>query len=210
MLFDMETLPPQDRYKILASSVVPRPIAWVTTRSRAGVVNAAPFSFFNAMGSDPPTVAIGILPREGRLKDTATNIVETAEFVVNLVSEDNAEAMNVTCIDAPPDIDELQLARLTPVPSRSVAPPRIGEAPVAFECRVLASLVTGPLQTIVVGRVVCAHVADAFVLDARRCHLDTPALRLIARMHGSGVYARSSDRFEMRRPTWAEWQARDR
>jgi flavin reductase (DIM6/NTAB) family NADH-FMN oxidoreductase RutF len=210
MLFDMETLPPQDRYKILASSVVPRPIAWVTTRSRAGVVNAAPFSFFNAMGSDPPTVAIGILPREGRLKDTATNIVETAEFVVNLVSEDNAEAMNVTCIDAPPDIDELQLARLTAVPSRSVAPPRIGEAPVAFECRVLASLVTGPLQTIVVGRVVCAHVADAFVLDARRCHLDTPALRLIARMHGSGVYARSSDRFEMRRPTWAEWQARDR
>jgi flavin reductase (DIM6/NTAB) family NADH-FMN oxidoreductase RutF len=210
MLFDMETLPPQDRYKILASSVVPRPIAWVTTKSRAGVVNAAPFSFFNAMGSDPPTVAIGILPREGRLKDTATNIVETAEFVVNLVSEDNAEAMNVTCIDAPPDIDELQLARLTAVPSRSVAPPRIGEAPVSFECRILASLVTGPLQTIVVGRVVCAHVADAFVLDARRCHLDTPALRLIARMHGSGVYARSGDRFEMQRPTWAEWQARDK
>jgi flavin reductase (DIM6/NTAB) family NADH-FMN oxidoreductase RutF len=210
MLFDMETLPPKGRYKILASSVVPRPIAWVTTKSRAGIVNAAPFSFFNAMGSDPPTVAIGILPREGRLKDTATNIVETAEFVVNLVSEDNAEAMNVTCIDAPPDIDELQLARLTPVPSRSVAPPRIGEAPVSFECRILASLVTGPLQTIVVGRVVCAHVADAFVLDARRCHLDTPALRLIARMHGSGVYARSGDRFEMQRPTWAEWQARDK
>jgi flavin reductase (DIM6/NTAB) family NADH-FMN oxidoreductase RutF len=209
MLFDMETLPPQGRYKILASSVVPRPIAWVTTKSRAGIVNAAPFSFFNAMGSDPPTVAIGILPREGRLKDTATNIVETAEFVVNLVSEDNAEAMNVTCIDAPPDIDELQLARLTAVPSRSVAPPRIGEAPVSFECRILASLVTGPLQTIVVGRVVCAHVADAFVLDAKRCHLDTPALRLIARMHGSGVYARSSDRFEMPRPTWAEWQTRD-
>jgi flavin reductase (DIM6/NTAB) family NADH-FMN oxidoreductase RutF len=210
MLFDMETLPPQDRYKILASSVVPRPIAWVTTRSRAGIVNAAPFSFFNAMGSDPPTVAIGILPREGRLKDTATNIVETGEFVVNLVSEDNAEAMNVTCIDAPPDIDELQLAKLTAVPSRSIAPPRIGEAPVSFECRILASLVTGPLQTIVVGRVVCAHVADAFVLDARRCHLDTPALRLIARMHGSGVYARSSDRFEMQRPTWSEWRARDK
>jgi flavin reductase (DIM6/NTAB) family NADH-FMN oxidoreductase RutF len=210
MLFDMETLPAHDRYKILASSVVPRPIAWVTTKSRAGVVNAAPFSFFNAMGSDPPTVAIGILPREGRLKDTATNIVETGEFVVSLVSEDNAEAMNVTCIDAPPDTDELQLAKLTALPSRSVAPPRIGEAPVSFECRILASLVTGPLQTIVVGRVVCAHVADAFVLDARRCHLDTPALRLIARMHGSGVYARSSDRFEMQRPTWAEWQARDK
>jgi flavin reductase (DIM6/NTAB) family NADH-FMN oxidoreductase RutF len=209
MLFDMEALPPQDRYKILAASVVPRPIAWVTTKSRAGVVNAAPFSFFNAMGSDPPTLAIGILPREGRLKDTATNITETGEFVVNLVSEDNAEAMNVTCIDAPPDIGELQLAKLTAVPSRSIAPPRIGEAPVSFECRILASLVTGPLQTIVIGRVVCAHIADAFVLDAKRCHLDTPALRLIARMHGSGVYARSTDRFEMQRPTWAEWQARE-
>jgi flavin reductase (DIM6/NTAB) family NADH-FMN oxidoreductase RutF len=205
MLFDMETLPPQDRYKILTASVVPRPIAWVTTKSRAGIVNAAPFSFFNAMGSDPPTVVLGIMPRDGRLKDTAANIQETAEFVVNLVSEANAQAMNVTCIDSPPEIDELQLAKLTPVPSRSVAPPRIGESPVSFECRLLASLVTGPLQSLVVGRVVCAHVDDAFVLDAKRCHLDTTAMQLIGRMHGSGVYARTSDRFEMQRPTWAAW-----
>jgi flavin reductase (DIM6/NTAB) family NADH-FMN oxidoreductase RutF len=205
MLFDMETLPPQDRYKILTASVVPRPIAWVTTKSRAGIVNAAPFSFFNAMGSDPPTVVLGIMPRDGRLKDTAANIQETAEFVVNLVSEANAQAMNVTCIDSPPGIDELQLAKLTPVPSRSVAPPRIGESPVSFECRLLASLVTGPLQSLVVGRVVCAHVDDAFVLDATRCHLDTTAMQLIGRMHGSGVYARTSDRFEMQRPTWAAW-----
>ena len=105
MLFDMETLPQQDRYKILAASVVPRPIAWVTTKSRDGIVNAAPFSFFNAMGADPPTVVLGIMPREGRLKDTAANIQETAEFVVNLVSQANAEAMNVTCIDAPPEVD---------------------------------------------------------------------------------------------------------
>jgi flavin reductase (DIM6/NTAB) family NADH-FMN oxidoreductase RutF len=208
MLFDMEALPPQDRYKLLAASVVPRPIAWITTKSRAGIVNAAPFSFFNAMGSDPPTLAIGIVPREGRLKDTATNIIETGEFVVNLVSEANVEAMNVTCIDAPPDVDELELAQLTAVPSRSIALPRIGESPVSFECRVLSSLVTGPLQTIVIGRVVCVHVADRFVLDARRCHLDTPALRLVARMHGSGGYLRSTDQFELQRPIWAEWQAR--
>jgi flavin reductase (DIM6/NTAB) family NADH-FMN oxidoreductase RutF len=149
------------------------------------------------------------MPRDGRLKDTAANIMETGEFVVNLVSEANAEAMNVTCIDAPPDIDELELAKLTRVPSRSVGPPRIGEAPVSFECRMLTSLVTGPLQTIVVGRVVCAHVDDRFVLDAKRCHLDTTALGLIARMHGSGVYLRSTDRFEMARPTWAEWRARE-
>ena len=208
MLFDMETLPQQDRYKILVASVVPRPIAWVTTRSRAGIVNAAPFSFFNAMGADPPTVVLGIMPREGRLKDTAANIQETAEFVVNLVSEANAEAMNITCIDAPPGVDELELAKLTPVPSVAVAPPRIGESPISFECRLLAALVTGPLQTIVIGRVVRAHVDDAFVLDAKRCHLDTPKLQLIGRMHGSGVYVRSTDRFEMQRPTWAEWQKR--
>jgi flavin reductase (DIM6/NTAB) family NADH-FMN oxidoreductase RutF len=208
MLFDMETLPQQDRYKILASSVVPRPIAWVTTRSRAGVVNAAPFSFFNAMGADPPTLALGLIPREGRLKDTAANIQETAEFVVNLVSEANAEAMNITCIDAPAEVDELQLAKLTPVPSRSVAPPRIGESPVSFECRLIAAMVVGPLQTVVLGRVVCAHIDDALVLDAQRCHLDTPKLQLIGRMHGSGVYVRTGDRFEMQRPTWAEWQKR--
>src|SRR5262245_41936408 len=169
MLFDMETLPQQDRYKILAASVVPRPIAWVTTKSRAGLVNAAPFSFFNAMGADPPTVAIGIMPREGRLKDTAANLQETAEFVVNLVPEATAEAMNITCIDAPPGVDELDLAKLTAVPSDAVAPPRIGESPVSFECRLIASLVTGPLQTIVIGRVVRAHIHDAFVLDAKRC-----------------------------------------
>lgn len=206
MLFDMETLPQQDRYKILAASVVPRPIAWVTTRSRDGLVNAAPFSFFNAMGSDPPTVALGLLPREGRLKDTAANIQETAEFVVNLVSEANAEAMNVTCIDAPPEVDELELAGLTPVPSLKVAPPRIGESPVAFECRLIAAMVVGPRQTIVIGRVVAAHIDDACVLNAERCHIDTPQLRLIGRMHGSGVYVRTADRFEMQRPTWAEWR----
>jgi flavin reductase (DIM6/NTAB) family NADH-FMN oxidoreductase RutF len=210
MLFDMESLPPQDRYKVLAATVVPRPIAWITTTSRAGIVNAAPFSFFNAMGNDPPTVVIGIMSRDGRLKDTAANIFETGEFVVNLVAEANAEAMNITCIDAPPGVNELVLAKLTAAPSRAVAPPRIAESPVSFECRILASLVTGPLQTIVVGRVVCAHVDDAFVLDAERCHIDTPALRLVSRMHGRGVYLRSTDRFEMERPVWAEWQAREK
>ena len=210
MLFDMETLPPQDRYKILTASVVPRPIAWVTTKSRTGSSTPRRSAFSTPWAAIRRRLRSASCPREGRLKDTAANIQETAEFVVNLVSEANAEAMNVTCIDAPPGVDELDLAKLTPVASRSVAPPRIGESPVAFECRLLASLVTGPLQTIVIGRVVCAHIDDAFVLDAKRCHLDTPALQLIGRMHGSGVYVRSADRFEMPRPTWAEWQKQGR
>ena len=122
MLFDMEALEAQNRYKILAATVTPRPIAWVTTLSESGVVNAAPYSFFNAMGHEPPTVAIGLLAGSGRFKDTAANILETGEFVVNLVAETNAEAMNVTCIDAPPDVDELALAGLTPAASHRGAP----------------------------------------------------------------------------------------
>lgn len=204
MLFDFEALPAQERYKIMTATIVPRPIAWVTTMSRAGVVNAAPFSFFNMMGNDPPTLAIGIMPQNGRLKDTAANILETGEFVVNLVSEANAQAMNETCIDAPPEIDELALAGLTALPSRSVAAPLIAEAPVAFECRMLTSLVTGPLQTIVIGRVLAAHVDDRFVIDAERRYIDTPALNLVARMHGSGAYLRSTEMFHMDRPSWAE------
>jgi len=205
-VFDMEALEAPSRYKILAATVTPRPIAWVTTLSEDGVVNAAPYSFFNAMGHEPPTIAIGLLGREGRFKDTAANILATAEFVVNLVSEPNAEAMNLTCIDAPPDIDELALAGLTPVPSHKIRPPRIAESPVSFECRTLASLVTGPHQTVVIGRVLCAHVDEAAVQDKERCYIDTQALQLIGRMHGSGWYARCTDLFQMDRPSWAEWQ----
>jgi flavin reductase (DIM6/NTAB) family NADH-FMN oxidoreductase RutF len=206
MLFDMETLEAQNRYKILASTVTPRPIAWVTTLSEDGVVNAAPYSFFNALGHEPPTLALGLLAGKGRFKDTATNILASGEFVVNLVSEKNAEAMNVTCIDAPPEIDELALAGLTPAPSHAVRPPRIAESPVSFECRVLTSLVTGPRQTIVIGRILRAHIDDAVVQDKDRCYIDTEGLRLIGRMHGSGWYARCTDLFQMDRPTWAEWQ----
>ena len=206
MIFDMETLEAQNRYKILASTVTPRPIAWVTTLSEDGVVNAAPYSFFNALGHEPPTLALGLLAGKGRFKDTATNILASGEFVVNLDSEKNAEAMNITCIDAPPEIDELVLAGLTPAPSHAVRPPRIAESPVSFECRVLTSLVTGPRQTIVIGRIVRAHIDDAFVQDKERCYIDTPALRLVGRMHGSGWYARCTDLFEMTRPSWVERQ----
>ena len=207
MEFDMERLDPDSRYKILTASVTPRPIAWVTTLSEAGVVNAAPYSFFNVMGHEPPTVAIGLLRRAGSFKDTAANILDTGEFVVNLVSHPLAEAMNLTCMDAPPEIDELAAAKLQAAPSLRIKPPRIADAPVSFECRVLASLVTGPRQTVVIGRVVYAHVQDPLVLDAERCHLDTAAMDLVARMHGSGWYSRQTDLFQLTRPSYADWLA---
>lgn len=206
--FDFQAMPPGDRYRIMVSTVVPRPIAWVVTRSPAGVLNAAPYSFFNVLGDDPVVVALGILSRGGTgaaFKDTSGNILETREFVVHLVSEPVAAAMNQTCIDAPPGVSELELAGLDTVPSLKVAPPRIAASPVAFECRVLHLIETGPRQVVVLGQVVQAHVAERFLHgNPDRPRVDTPALQMVGRMHGSGVYARTTDLFEMDRP--GPWQ----
>lgn len=201
MLFDMGQLPADIRYKILTATVTPRPIAWVTTRSRDGIANAAPFSFFNVLGHEPPTVVLGLLrhPNKG-LKDTAQNIVATGEFVAHLVPHQMAEAMNATGVDAPPEVDEIELAGLETLPSQMVAPPRIKACPVALECRSLSVQETGPRQLAVIGEIVCAHVAEQFVIDARRGHIDTIGLELIARMHGSGWYARPRDLFQLVRP----------
>ncbi|SDO50277.1 flavin reductase family protein [Afipia sp. GAS231] len=201
MLFDMNALPADIRYKILTATVTPRPIAWITTQAANGTTNAAPFSFFNVMGHEPPTVAVGILrsPERG-FKDTANNILSTGEFVIHLVTAAMAEAMNATCVNVPPEVDELKWAGIRVEPSNMVAPPRIADCPVAFECRSLASVVTGPYQVTVIGQIVCAHVSDEFVVDARRGYIDTPALKLISRMHGSGWYAHSTDLFQLARP----------
>ena len=176
MRFDLEGLDPSVIYKLLAATVVPRPIAWITTRDREGRVNAAPYSFFNVMGSRPPIVAVGIQadPERG-LKDSARNIVETGEFVVNLVPEHLLEAMNITAVEAPFGVDETSLAGLEISESKHIRAPRLAASPVSFECVNQASLTTGPAQTLVVGRVLAVYVQDAFVKDAERGHIDTPS-----------------------------------
>ena len=200
MLFDLTTLPPLDQYKLLASTVVPRPIAWVVSLSAEGRLNAAPFSFFNVFGAGPPILCIGIgARRPGDCKDTGENIRQTGEFVVNLVAHDNAEAMNVTAIEFGPEIDELAEAKLTTLPSFKVRPPRIAESPVAMECLRHSIIEFGPDRALVIGEVVAMHVRDDAVLDAERCHIDTPKLDLIGRMHGGGWYSRTTDRFDMPR-----------
>jgi len=206
MEFDFATLSAADRYKLIASSVTPRPIAWLTTQSAAGVPNAAPYSFFNAISGDPTLVVIGIMRRaNGTHKDSAANILETGEFVVNLVAEHDAEAMNFTCIDAPPEFDEGLHAGLELVPSSAVAPQRIATAPVSLECKLYQSIEAGR-TTIILGEVIRFHISDAFV-DPERLHVDAAAMGLIARMHGRGVYARTTDLFEMNRPDFAAWAA---
>jgi len=206
MQFDFEAMWSMQCFEFLTGTVVPRPIALITTLSADGKPNAAPYSFFNIMGIDPPVVALGVLSApHGRMKDTGNNILATGEFVANLVSEELAEAMNVTCIDAPPGVDELAIAGLATTPSVKVAPPRVASSPVAFECRVHASVPVAPDQLIVIGRIVEAHVADPFILDAQRYLFDTPALQLIGSMHGAKWYARTTDLFAMERPVWADW-----
>jgi flavin reductase (DIM6/NTAB) family NADH-FMN oxidoreductase RutF len=206
MLFDFETLAVQDRYKLLVSTVVPRPIAWVVTQDAGGRLNAAPYSFFNVFSADPPVVVFGIGGRKpGDVKDTGQNIRETGQFTVCLVNQDAAQAMNVTAIDFPPEVDELVEAGLTTVASTRVKPPRIAESPVALECERFLIVELNTDRALVLGRVVAMHVRDDCVLDAQRCHIDTPKLDLIGRLHGGGWYTRTADRFEMPRIPLEGW-----
>jgi flavin reductase (DIM6/NTAB) family NADH-FMN oxidoreductase RutF len=208
MLFDFETIDPRDCYKLVVSSVVPRPIAWVVSQDAAGAVNAAPYSFFNVFTDDPVVVGFGCGPRpRGALKDTGANIRATGEFVVNLVPESAIHGMNVTAIDFPPGTDELAEAGLTKAASAKVKPPRIAESPVALEC-VTFQLIPVGHHTIVLGRVVAMHIHDDCVLDPAKHYVDTPKLGLVGRMHGRGWYTRTTDRFEVPRMTVAEWEAK--
>ena len=207
MLFDFAETRNENVYKLLVSTVAPRPIAWVTTQDVDGTLNAAPFSFFNAMSGNPPVVAIGIGGRgPGDIKDTGGNIRRTGQFVVNLVNYKLAQQMNVTAIDFPKSVDELHQAGLTTAPSRHVKPPRIAEAPVAMECDRLVIVEVGIDRAVVLGTVRAIHVQDDCVLDRERCYIDTPKLDLIGRMHGGGWYARTTDRFEMPRIAVDDWQ----
>ena len=206
MQFDFKTMKPMDRYELLLGTVVPRPITIVTTLSADGALNAAPYSLFNVVSHDPPVIMIAVLAHpDGRLKDTASNILATREFVVNLVPQSLAEAMNITCIDAPPGRNELELVGLETAPSANVQPPRIAASPVAFECHLSTSLSFGPNQAVIFGEVANAFVADAFVLDAVHGVADTPKLELFGAMHAARWYSTTADRFEMTRPTWAQW-----
>jgi len=204
MKFDMRALSMGARYKIVNSTITPRPIAWITSMSKAGVVNAAPYSFFNAVGTEPPLIVLGLLkePMSRGLKNTASNIIETGEFVVNLVCEADAEKMNLTSVDAPADVSEIDYAGIETVPSDAVAPPRIATSPVSFECRKVTALDIGTHQTVVIAEILVAHIADAFVTDPERHYLDTKAMKLIGRTHGSGWYVRNSDEFQMDRPRY--------
>jgi flavin reductase (DIM6/NTAB) family NADH-FMN oxidoreductase RutF len=201
MRFDMDKLAGRDRYKLLTGVVVPRPIALVTTLDGRGGVNAAPFRFFNAMGADPALVVLGIGNRSREEpKDTAKYIRASGEFVVNIVTDDIAEHMNVTSCDFPTGVDELAAAGLTAAASHIVKPPRVAESPVNMECREVSTTEIGR-NRIILGEVLCMHVRDDLV-DARRFHVHTEKLHAIGRMHAPGWYTRTRELFEMERPIY--------
>jgi flavin reductase (DIM6/NTAB) family NADH-FMN oxidoreductase RutF len=186
-------------YPILASLIVPRPIALVTTISPSGKINAAPFSFFNVLGAEPPILAVAPGDRDdGSPKDTARNIRLTHEFVVNLVDEALAEAMNKCAASLPYGEDELQHAGLRPCESSVVKPPRIAEAPVSLECKEWGTLNIGD-NRVVIGLVKRLHLRDElFDPEKKRVHSDR--LFLIGRMASPHWYCRTRDRFELIRP----------
>jgi flavin reductase (DIM6/NTAB) family NADH-FMN oxidoreductase RutF len=201
--FDLATLSKADTYKLLASVIVPRPIAWIVSRDAQGTVNAAPFSFFNILSSDPPIVAIGFShapDRDG--KDTLFNLRSRGEFVVNLVPEELAEAMNTTATNAPRGLDETQLAGLETAASSVVNIPRIAQSPVALECRLWQELEPGGSSTIVLAKIVYVHVREDAFSDLARLHIDTAQLRLIGRMAGGGGYTTTRDTFNIDRRNW--------
>jgi flavin reductase (DIM6/NTAB) family NADH-FMN oxidoreductase RutF len=191
-----------DNYKLLTNLVIPRPIAWVTSLSETGVVNLAPFSFFNAVSSNPIYVVIGIGNRDnGEPKDTALNIKATGDFVVNLVTEDLLGSMNISAVEFPPDQSELTAANLHAAPSVHVKAPRLAQAQVSLECK-LSSLQPLGANTLVIGEVVMFHVADQLL--GPRSHINNFAP--IGRLGSPSTYCRTNDRFEIPRITYARWQ----
>ncbi|MEQ1695916.1 MAG: flavin reductase family protein [Hyphomicrobiaceae bacterium] len=193
-----------DNYKLLTNLVVPRPIAWVTSVDPGGTVNLAPFSFFNAVSSDPMYVVVSVGSRDdGMPKDTAANITATGEFVVNLVTEDLVEPMSVSAADFPPEVSEVIAANLQTAPSAKIKPPRLLQAQASLECKLYKAEPLGA-YTLFIGEVVMFHVADALVGPRLRINGFEP----LGRMGSPSVYCRTRDRFDFGRISYADWKKR--
>ena len=194
---------PGDLYKLLTGCIVPRPIAFVSTRSKEGIANLSPFSFFNGVGYNPPTVAFSVIDRGGEMKDTSRNISEHPEFIVHIVSEGLVEKMNETCGDFGAHVDEFKEAGLTAVPGSLVDVPRVSEALVALECRLSHHLRIGtsaPVTSHILGEIVHWHIADELLNE--RSHINPEVLKAVGRMGGND-YTRTRDRFVIERPVIA-------
>lgn len=192
---DFDSITSYQRYKLMASLIVPRPIALVTTLSASGVANAAPFSMFNMIGEDPPILMVSINRlQDGRLKDTAANILHGGEFVVHMSDEPMAQRMHDCGAAFPSNVSELAEVGLTPVPSRCVAPPRILEAPIAFEC-VLHETLETPSRYVFIGRIKWLAARDGLI-DTEAWRVNLRDYHPVARF-GASFYTRTNERFSL-------------
>ncbi len=208
MQFDLEKAPASVTYRLLIGLVTPRPIALITSMNEAGRLNAAPFSAYNYFCTDPPIVGIGVTDRPGEEfvpKDTARNIRRTGEFVVNVVTEDIAEKMNICATDFPAEMSEVEIAGFTTTPSQKVRPPRLAEAHAALECREYTTMEIGRSR-IILGRVVAIYVDDRYV-DPAGPYIRAEELHSVGRMNGLGNYVRTRDAFiTIPRIPYEEWK----
>ncbi len=211
MNFDLEAGPAGNAYKLLVGLVAPRPIALITSMDEHGELNAAPFSAYNYLCTDPPIIGVGVTNRPDEHfvpKDTARNIRRTGEFVVNVVTEDIAQQMNLCAIDFPAGVNEMDVAGFTTVPSQKVKVPRIEQAHAALECREYTTLEIGRSR-IILGRVVAIYVEDRYV-DPEGPYIKADALHSIGRMNGLGNYVRTRDAFlEIPRISYRDWKKKN-
>jgi len=208
MEFDPEKIPARAVYNLLIGLVAPRPIALVTSMDEEGLLNAAPFSSYNYLCTDPPVVGIGVMNRPGEHfvpKDTARNIRRTGEFVVNVVTEDLLRQMNVCATDFPADVDELEMSGLETAASTHVKVPRIAQAHAALECKEFQTIEIGRSR-IVMGRVVGFYIEDQYV-DPAGPYVLAEELHAMGRMNGLGSYVRTRDAFvTLPRISYEEWK----
>lgn len=206
MKFEMDKTPTRQVYNLLIGLVAPRPIAWVTTMDENGRLNAAPFSAYNYLSTHPPIVGLGVADRSGASpKDTARNIRRTGEFVINVVTEDLLDKMNICATEFPEGVNELEMAGLTTAPSSVVKVPRIAEAHAALECTEFTTMEVGRSR-IILGRVVAMYVEDQFINPAGP-YVKSEDLHAVGRMNGLGNYVKTRDAFvTVPRISFEEWE----
>lgn len=200
MQFDPNELEHSAVYKLLTGSVIPRPIGWISTIDEKGNNNLAPFSYFNAVGEDPPHVMFSTVRGNNTNKDTLNNVLSNGQFVVNMVTEELAEQMNTTSQSVASDVDEFQLANLTPISSVKIKPMRVKESPISFECELVHHYFLENHKNggacIIIGRIIMMHFADDILLENYKINIET--YKPIARLAGSN-YAKLGELFSIKR-----------
>ncbi len=200
MDFNPDTLDPSAVYKLLTGSVIPRPIGWISTLDKNGINNLAPFSYFNAVGEDPPHVMFSTVRSNNTNKDTLNNVLATHQFVVNMVTEDLVEQMNATAQAVAADVDEFELVGLTPIASTKIKPMRVKESPITFECEMVHHYFLEDHKNggacIIIGKIVMMHIDESVLLDNYKINLET--YKPVARLAGSN-YSKLGELFAMKR-----------